>query len=144
MCESERRRRIVGWDGIAMITFAICLSLFYANPGKCDCVASVPVTEINEVVNRDGSVQLVQVVWWSWHGKSDVVIVPGVYCRGWRLLREVELIEYERGGCWCVWTDGERRCGVYSPRGPWITQTWHDVEVADREFLSSEKRKLFK
>ena len=119
------------------------LSLYYANPEFATRTDYTGLIEINEVIDAGNrQPRLLQVIFWDRYERGEHVIEPGWYCRGWKMLSNCSgWTEYERGGVWVYWDDGDGKCGVYSRNKLLVTRTYTDREVDDRLFLDEHKRR---
>lgn len=122
-------------------SLAIAVALLAAILPQPDSVVrdSCDLIELNHFYDDQGRLVFDQVIFWDWsddEGRYNV--------RAWRLVKNPTQLpqrDWNGGGYSALWIDGEQtlrrvHCAAF-------TESWtqHDPELAEREFLSAERRR---
>jgi hypothetical protein len=113
--------------------FTVAAVLVALTPHDGPTVTTTDIVEVNHYHDDEGRKVFDQIIWWEWLGGAKVV-------RDWRLLKSPHQIPQQRNGWYeSTWWDGEtlRRVRAKAYKETW---TYHDPEVANREFWPKEKR----
>lgn len=123
---------------------ALLLTFAAVDPGNlvleetCDCV------ELNHFYDDDGRHVFDQVIFYAWDGRRHQVL-------DWRLVKEPSLrpqrLWSAREERWqCLWADGQNRDQLRRVLASSFRETWtqFDPELAEREFLPKEDRRLLR
>lgn len=122
------------------MTLILTLLLALAHDARCELVLAdqCDVIELNHFYDDNGRHVFDQVIFYNWDGRRHEVL-------DWRLVKEPSYLPQRLpgGACRCLFVDAQaiRQVTGSSGRETW---TQFDPELAEREFLPKERRRLLR
>jgi hypothetical protein len=122
--------------------FVVCLSAVSFSPGEPVAVDKVDLVEINHFFDEQGRLVFDQVIFYEWCPRECRYQV-----RDWRLLKsdsQVPLRNWRDGNFVAIWHDFKDCDILRRVSAAMIRETWtqYDPELAEREYLRDDQRRL--